>query len=215
MAAGRRGQPGENPGWPPLALAMDLSFAPYGVTGDADFVVAFSRRLNDLGLTASAIGIVDRALETDVPSARLDGARHRSGLSRLHCHRGELLRQAGELAAAETSFRTALGLLEGGTTRAGREGRAAVLNNLGLVHCERGDLSEAKRCLMASIEIDERLGTGRLELAVGFDNLGVIELRLAAAAGPRTARPPTSRAGRADEQATTPSVHSVAEACNS
>lgn len=177
------GSRGENPGEPPLALAMDLALASYEATGEPDFVVGFSRHLNDLGLTGSAVDVVDRALGAEVPRAQAGGVRHRSVLSRLQGHRGELLRQVGELAAAEVAFRTSLDLLEG-DTREAEEGRAAVLNNLGLVHLELGDLFEAKQCLVQSLEIDERLGTGPLELAVGFDNLGGIELRLAAEAGP-------------------------------
>ncbi|AEV83782.1 hypothetical protein ACWT_2659 [Actinoplanes sp. SE50] len=93
--------------------------------------------------------------------------------------RGEVLRRAGRPAEATEHFSRALAALLT-SSDPDPATHAAILDNLALVAHERGDLAEAKRHLVRSLQVGPLVGdpVGR---AITYDNLGVVEVELARA----------------------------------
>jgi len=164
----------------PLIAAMNVALGSYEVMGTPTCVIGFSKALQRRGLTNYSLTLLDHAVRLDVSPA---GGDVPAPLAELQNHRGELLRQLGLYDRAEAAFGAALTALNGDSSETERA-RGTVLNNLGLLHYRRGDLAQAKHCLVQSLDIADRVGAEPLSIAITLDNLGAVEASLAAAAGP-------------------------------
>jgi tetratricopeptide (TPR) repeat protein len=159
-----------------LAEAMEVALASFGASGSPQFARGLAAHLQGRGLSDLSLYLLDRAIG-------LEAGEESAGSAELVNQKGEVLRQTGRLSDAEVAFKAALAALAAAPAPSDA-GRAAVLNNLGLVYYEQGDLLRARSHLIESLELSERLGADPLGLAVTLDNLGGIEAALAKAAGP-------------------------------
>jgi tetratricopeptide (TPR) repeat protein len=162
-----------------LVEALELALASFSETKKPQFVQRLAKYLREHGKSDLSLSLLDRAISLGIGTP-VDGE---SPKAKLLNEMGEVLRETGRLNDAEAAFERALVAVEG-VSVSSDAARAAILNNLGLVYYEKGDLLQARRILIESLKIDERLGTAPLKLAVTFDNLGAIEAGLAKAAGP-------------------------------
>ncbi|MFO7566619.1 MAG: protein kinase [Enhygromyxa sp.] len=116
----------------------------------------------------------ERGLEI-LDEAGLEAPMHRVALL---VDRGAAEYGAGELAAAEASFRAALELAE---ATVGRDNATATgaLNNLAFTHVAAGELERARALLEESVTIRERtLGPNNASVGNGLSNLADVELEL-------------------------------------
>jgi CHAT domain-containing protein/tetratricopeptide (TPR) repeat protein len=160
--------------------AMNLAFASLHATAKPRNVLGLAKRLQERGMNDESLSLLHQAAALDVGRPEDGGP---PAAAELLNYMGEVLRNLGGLSDAGRAFQAALAALEGGPASYDSE-RAVILNNLGLVHSAKGDLSEARKCLLETLVIDERLGTDSLSIAITLDNLGNIEAKLADQAGP-------------------------------
>jgi CHAT domain-containing protein/tetratricopeptide (TPR) repeat protein len=163
-----------------LIAAMNVALASYQAMQMPGYVVGLSKALHERGLTGYSLWLLDTAVGIELPPPAPEAA---APVAELQNHRGELLRQVGELDNAQAAFTAALQALQGESADV-QNARGIVLNNLGLLHQARGDLTEAKRHLISSLEIGEQIGADPLSMAVTLDNLGAVEAKIAARNGP-------------------------------
>lgn len=174
------GFPGSDAAQMALEGASELALASLRETTKPQNVVGLARRLEERGMNDESLSLLHHAASLDVGRPEDGGPPAAAGLLN---HMGELLRSLGGYSDAGRAFTHALAALEGGSSSYDAE-RAVILNNLGLVHSAKGDLSEARKRLLESLVIDERLGTDSLRIAITHDNLGNLEVQLASQAGP-------------------------------
>lgn len=163
-----------------LIAAMNVALASYQAVQTPGYVVGLSNAMHERGLTGYSLWLLDTAVGIELPPPAPDAP---APVAELQNHRGELLRQVGSLGTAQAAFTAALQALHGESADT-RKARSVVLNNLGLLCQARGDLTEAKRHLISSLEIDEQVGADPLSMAVTLDNLGAVEAKTAAWNGP-------------------------------
>lgn len=165
-----------------LAMSVGVALDSYVESKDPALVVGFARHLASTGTINVGLGLIEEALGIEIGPPTDSGGGEPAPAARFQIERGKLLRQIGELDEAEVAFRTALDALGGSSEQ--DAARSAVLNELGLVRYEKGDLVEAGNLLVRSLDIADRLETDPLEIAVTLDNLGLVESDLARRAGP-------------------------------
>ncbi|MFB7719959.1 CHAT domain-containing protein [Nocardia sp. NPDC056100] len=164
---------------PPLIVAMNVSLSIFAYSGDPDPVLELARWLRDRGLTTRAIALLDHALQVETLTLA-DGPPPNA---RVHALRGEILRRHRDLDGADASLNAAVEQLTADDLETLRL-RADVLNNLGLLYCDRGDLTGGKQFLIAALELGERVDPDPVHTAITLDNLGTVEAAMAAASGP-------------------------------
>jgi tetratricopeptide (TPR) repeat protein len=157
---------------PLFATIADLALDAYPRLRKPALVGGLARQLWAGGMGRLSLNLLDRASTLEVSPAEEGAPPPDAFLRNLH---GEQLRQAGDAVAAEACFIGALAELSGGPFDIER---SVVLNNLGLVSHEQGDLAGAAAYLTRALELSERAGGGRMA-AVALDNLGALEMDLA------------------------------------
>ena len=160
-----------------MLAAADLALAAYLEGGLNGPLRGVAREWHRRGRTAQAINLLDESRR--LAAEHGVGAEPRAAVATLH---GDLLRQHGELDAAEVALLDALAEV-GAVSGVDPALVSTLLNNLGLVRQERGDLTQALADLIASLEVDG-LEQDAGSLAVTLDNLGRLETELARRAGP-------------------------------
>jgi hypothetical protein len=163
---------GSDPGQLALSEVVELSLAWFRDTEEPRYVQGLARLFRAKGLSWGALTLLDRAIESEVVTS--------ATLPRLLNARGETLREMNQPGRAEADFLNALAVLESEAHASDDEARSRILNNVGLVLYAKGDLTEARRLMIDSVELAERAGEDSREIGVTLDNLGAIEERLAA-----------------------------------
>ncbi|MFC9997381.1 CHAT domain-containing protein [Nocardia sp. NPDC127526] len=164
---------------PPLIAGMNACLSAYASTADPDPMLEYARKLNGFGWSAQAIMLLDYALRIDAP-VRPGAPPPRA---RVHALRGEMLRRRRDLDGADVSLTSALAELTANDLETSRL-RAEVLNNLGLLHYDRGDLTVAKQIFIEALTLGDQVDRDPVHTAITLDNLGTLESAMAAAAGP-------------------------------
>lgn len=167
-------------GQQPIATAMSVALQAYATTGEPRGVVALASRLVEHGVHDLALMLYDEAVALDVtPVAEV----RPPSIAQLQNNRGHLLRELGELDAAEIALRASLEAIDQ-TADTDQELFSVVLNNLALVELARGDCESARDTLIDALRVMERIDTGSLETAITLDNLARAEINLAEESGP-------------------------------
>jgi tetratricopeptide (TPR) repeat protein len=173
---------GPETGEAPVITAMDIAVRSYAATGDPLMVSALARRLVQHGIASYSVRLYEAAIALDVPPR--EGLRP-TALARMDNNLGNLLRDLGELDAAEARLTRCVAAIDSGSATGDElELLSVALNNLALVYSGRGETAQARDTLIEALRIMETIGAGPVETAITLDNLAQQEIILGQRAGP-------------------------------